>query len=199
MNSFIIKRNYRPDEDELDFRYTGEEIATKKVNIVLLFDTSGSMSNKDEGMQNPKIFELNRVFQKFVKYLETNKQAQSIGDIVIMTFGANEVTVLSSYAPIDKLKKVKFVAIGNTPMCEAIKKAHDGILERKQYYKENEIQHYKPFILVITDGEATDFEKYEKFSKEFKKLANDNLSRVYLQYGEKKQPLKTIKIGRAHV
>ncbi|NCS25039.1 MAG: ABC transporter [Microcystis aeruginosa BS13-02] len=35
-------------------------------------------------------------------------------------------------------------------------------------------------------------EKKPNIAQEFKKLADDNLSRVYLQYGDKKQPLKTI-------
>ena len=193
MNPLIIKRHYHSDDDQLDFRSTGEEISTKKVNMVLLFDTSHSMADKDTGMQNSKIFELNRVFQKFVKLLETNKTARSMGDIVIMTFGANDVSVVSSYDPIEKLKKIKFVPIGNTPMCEAIKKAHEGIIERRQYYKDNEIQNYKPFIIVLTDGEATDFDKHEKFAKEFKKSATDKKFKFYPFYLGAGQKLAALK------
>jgi uncharacterized protein YegL len=175
------------------FTSFAEEISTKKVNIVMLFDTSYSMADKDTGMQNSKIFELNRVFQKFVKLLETNKTARSMGDIVIMTFGANDVSVVSSYDPIEKLKKIKFVPIGNTPMCEAIKKAHEGIIERRQYYKDNEIQNYKPFIIVLTDGEATDFDKHEKFAKEFKKSATDKKFKFYPFYLGAGQKLAALK------
>jgi uncharacterized protein YegL len=193
MNPLMIKRHYHSDDDQLDFRSTGEEISTKKVNMVLLFDTSHSMADKDVGMQNSKIFELNRVFQKFVKLLETNKTARSIGDIVIMTFGANDVSVVSSYDPIEKLKKIKFVPIGNTPMCEAIKKAHEGIIERRQYYKDNEIQNYKPVIIVVTDGEANDYEKHEKFAKEFKKSATDRKFKFYPFYLGAGQKLASLK------
>jgi uncharacterized protein YegL len=179
--------------EDLLLNFDGAEISTKKVNIVLLFDTSYSMADKDTGMQNSKIFELNRVFQKFVKFLETNKTAQSMCDIVVMTFGANKVNVVSSYDPIEKLKKNKFSAVGNSLMCEAIKKAHEGIFERRQYYKDNEIQNYKPFIIVVTDGEATDFDKHEKFAKEFKKSATDRKFKFYPFYLGAGQKLAALK------
>ena len=63
------------------------------------------------------------------------------------------------FKPAMEYQAPKLVAEGLTALNEAIDTALDVLEERKDLYKQNGINYYRPWLFVLTDGEATDEER----------------------------------------
>jgi uncharacterized protein YegL len=127
---------------------------SRKVPMCLLVDTSGSMSNKD-GSTKPKIDELNNNMKGLIDYIRNDSKASRICDLSIISFGGS-VNVVSGYSSIDSVQFSPLSANGNTPMGEAVSKAIEMLKIRRNYYRNNGIEHYKPILLIMSDGNPTD-------------------------------------------
>ena len=142
--------------DDLDFGdfsapSTG---ATRKVPICLVLDYSGSMRFPD-GTRSPKIDELNRNIDAFLDYVRNDPKAAKICDLCIITMG-DAVRIVSRYTTVDRIHFQHLAASGQTPLGTAMTKAVELLKERRQYYRDNDIEHYKPILMVMTDGDPTD-------------------------------------------
>lgn len=126
----------------------------RKVPICLLLDVSGSMSNIDGGSK-PKIEEINDNVKTFLEFVRNDARASKISEICIITFGGI-VKVVQDYSNISNIGIPKFIAYGGTPLGEAVDKAVELLSTRRQYYKDNNIEHFKPILLLMSDGEPTD-------------------------------------------
>ena len=140
--------------DELDFGEFSEKTikVSRKVPICLVLDDSGSMAGD-------KIKELNKNIEEFLSYIRGDSKASRIADVAIITFG-DTVKIKSGYQNIDNIKFMGLYAGGKTPMGGAVKKAIELLKERRNYYRTNDIEHYKPIMLLMSDGEPTDEYKY---------------------------------------
>jgi uncharacterized protein YegL len=117
---------------------------------VLLLDTSGSMEGE-------KIQELNRALVQFKEQTMQDPLARVRMDLAVVTFGG--ITQLTqNFCSIEDFEITPLMARGGTPLGEAILKAVDMIEERKQQYKQQGIDYYRPWLFVITDGAPTDME-----------------------------------------
>lgn len=114
---------------------------------ILLLDISGSMSGSP-------IDELNAGLQAFQQALSQDTLAMQRIEIAIITFGP--VSVQQEFITAGKFTPPKLSASGDTPMGSAINTALDKIQDRKQVYKNNGIQYYRPWVFLITDGSPTD-------------------------------------------
>ena len=119
--------------------------------VVLLLDTSISMSGQP-------IEELNRGILVFKEDLLRDTQASLSVEVAIVTFGP--VQLMQDFVTIDRFQPPILEARGKTPMGEGIEYAIDLLEARKQTYKENGIQYYRPWIFMITDGAPTDSWSY---------------------------------------
>lgn len=136
----------------LDFNAVNDvEISsTRKIPICLVLDTSGSMTKGNN------IRTLNENLQGFLDFVRSNSKSRRIADISIVVMGGG-VEVFTEYQSIENIRLDKpFEAHGNTPMGEAMNVALDLLLDRREYYRNNEIEHYKPIILLMSDGFPTD-------------------------------------------
>ena len=66
------------------------------------------------------------------------------------------VRVISRYTTVDRIHFGHFSAGGGTPLGTAMATAVDLLTERRQFYRDNDIEHYKPILMVMTDGDPTD-------------------------------------------
>lgn len=142
--------------EDLDFGDFSAPAAgsTRKVPICLVLDCSGSMRYPD-GTRLPKIDELNQNIDAFLEYVRNDPKASKICDLCIITMG-DAVRVVSRYTTVDRIHFGHFSAGGGTPLGTAMTKAVELLIERRQYYRDNDIEHYKPILMVMTDGDPTD-------------------------------------------
>lgn len=146
-------------------------IISRKVPICLLLDCSGSMSRAD-GTKEAKIDELNKNVTNFINYVKKDPRASKICDLCIISFNTY-VTVECGYSPIENVTPPHLKANGLTALGHAIEKAIELLEIRRQYYRDNNIEHFKPIMLIMTDGEPTEEKEYylrvaDKFSERVK-------------------------------
>jgi len=129
--------------------------------VALLLDTSGSMSGQP-------IAELNTGLQELARDLKADPLAALRVELAVIPFGgtpgaidvrANPATPFDANEPfvgVDAFQAPALAASGLTPMCAALRLAVDLLRQRKALYKANAVDYYRPWILLITDGEPTD-------------------------------------------
>jgi uncharacterized protein YegL len=115
---------------------------------VLVLDTSGSMAGE-------KIAALNEGLKLFQNEVSKDELASKRVDLAIVTFG-DSCTLQRDFSLITEQEAPQLVAGGKTPMGEALLMATNLVEERKQQYKSQGIDYYRPWIFLITDGEPTD-------------------------------------------
>jgi uncharacterized protein YegL len=115
--------------------------------VILLLDTSMSMDGEP-------IQSLMRGVRVFKEEVHRDTKASLSVEVAIISFGP--VQLLQDFVTVEEFIPPALVAEGFTPMGEAIDYAIDQLEHRKEIYKENGIQYYRPWIFLITDGAPTD-------------------------------------------
>jgi uncharacterized protein YegL len=113
---------------------------------VLLLDTSGSM-------QGAPINALNEGLRSFKDDLINNSLASRRVEVAVITFDYN-VKIVQGFVTADQFQLPMLTAQGPTHTGAAIHKALDIIQSRKAQYRANGVAYYRPWIFMITDGEA---------------------------------------------
>ena len=121
-----------------------------RIPICIALDVSGSMDGK-------KIDELNRGVNIFLKTIFEDEITRYSADIAILTFGGTVEKVLD-FGAVEDIKLPKFLARGGTPMGEAVLEALDMLEDRKKQYQKNAVTYWQPWLVLMTDGAATDGE-----------------------------------------
>jgi uncharacterized protein YegL len=120
---------------------------TSRVAISLCLDASGSMSGAP-------IQELNAGVTSFYEAINQDEIAKFSAEISIVTFGpVQKETDFQTVATQPNPPILR--ATGNTPLGEAVKLSLDLLDERKQAYKDNGIDYYQPWLVLMTDGQPT--------------------------------------------
>jgi uncharacterized protein YegL len=114
---------------------------------LLLLDTSGSMGGAP-------IRELNAGLQAFREELSQDSLAMKRVEIAIVTFGP--VKVESDFQAVDSWQPPHLTASGDTPMGAAIVKGLEMLRQRKDQYRKNAIEVFRPWVFLMTDGGPTD-------------------------------------------
>ena len=133
---------------------------------ILILDTSGSM------MVNDKIRRLNEGIRLFKDEIGKDELARKRLDLAVISFG-QRVNVIRDFTSIDEFEPEELVADGLTPMGEAIKTAAKMLDRRKEEYKKEGIDYYRPWIFLITDGEPTDMNEGDELWNEVTSIVHD--------------------------
>lgn len=128
-------------EDAVEFAENPEP----RCPCVLLLDTSGSMNGAP-------IDALNKGLQTFKEELNRDNLAKKRVEIAIVTFNF-EVNVAQDFVTADQFEPPTLIAQGLTHMGAAIHTGLDMIEARKEQYRTNGVNYYRPWVFLITDGE----------------------------------------------
>ncbi|MDD3407806.1 MAG: VWA domain-containing protein, partial [Methanomicrobium sp.] len=87
--------------------------------------------------------------------LEKDELARKRVDVSVITFGSR-VEICHEFTSVEDFNPPTLIADGLTPMGDAILKTLEVLEKRKEDYKKEGIDYYRPWIFLITDGEPTD-------------------------------------------
>lgn len=130
-----------------------EENPNPRLACVLALDTSASM-NAAEGGQS-RIDALNDGFELFCQEVAADEIACKRVEVAVITFGAS-AHVAMDFTEARDLQPQRFGASGSTPMGAALNLAADELTRQKQAYKSADLNYFRPWLFVITDGQPTD-------------------------------------------
>ena len=126
--------------DESNMQYTGETtwVDGKQYNIV-----TGGISKMDL---------LNEGLRDFYNEICEDETTSQRLEICIITFNDYVKCVQEPALP-DNIVIPQLDGEGNTALADAVNEAIDKVEARKQWYKDTEQPYYRPWIILMTDGE----------------------------------------------
>ena len=120
-----------------------------RVAICLCIDTSFSM------IEENRIKHVNNSVRKFIEDSKNDEYAVDAIDLCIVTFGGKP-EVVQPFANVSKINFKDLSPGGDTPLAQAVNMAMNAIKERRNQYSAHGITSYKPWLIIMSDGEATD-------------------------------------------
>jgi len=103
-------------------------------------------------MQGEKIDALNAGLRTLKDCLMDDQLAVKRVELAVVTFDSN-VNVVHDFVTADNFNPPTLTTTGMTHMGSGIQKALDMLKERKAVYKANGVAYYRPWVMMITDGE----------------------------------------------
>ena len=130
---------------KFDFSAEAAENYEQKCLCVLVLDTSGSMLGEP-------IKELNKGLQDFYEEIYNDETTSQRLELAIITFDSKS-TLIQEPALIENIAIPELKASGSTVMVTAVRDAIRLVNERKNWYKATGQKYYRPWIILMTDGE----------------------------------------------
>lgn len=123
--------------------------------VVLVLDCSSSMVQERPGENTPPLIALDAGLDTLVSELHNDPLAKRRVEVSFVTYGSmvNEAT---PFTTVDSLVLPQLEPMGATSTAAALDKALDALEERKSTYKQNGVQYFRPWVMLISDGLATD-------------------------------------------
>jgi uncharacterized protein YegL len=148
----------------------------QKCPVVLLLDTSGSMAGL-------AIDELNKALTQIKEDILNDTMLSNRLEVGIVAFDDDARVE----RPIDLISPDTDLPIlnigGVTNLVAGMNKAIELVTERKNFYKSNGEQYYRPFIVLFTDGAPTNTpEEIEELDQNIQKLSDEKRF-IFLPFG----------------
>jgi len=148
----------------------------QKCPVVLLLDTSGSMAGTP-------IDELNKALIKIKEDILNDTMLSNRLEVGIVAFDDDARVE----RPIDLISPDTDLPIlnigGVTNLVAGMNKAIELVTDRKNFYKSNGEQYYRPFIVLFTDGAPTNTpEEIEQLDQTIQKLSDEKRF-IFLPFG----------------
>ena len=151
-----INSSSSDDKNKVEDEVTVDDLndnPTTRVPVVLCLDVSASMTIDN------RIDQLNRGVQEFFRSVSEDHIARYSAEICIVTFGSEAQKLIDfNYADRQKaaFAKMTLQAKGNTAMGAAVEMSLSLLDARKKEYQEKGIDYWQPWLVLMTDGQATD-------------------------------------------
>jgi uncharacterized protein YegL len=120
----------------------------QKCLCVLVLDVSGSMSGTP-------IAELNRGLQDFYNEISADDSTSQKLEVSLITF-SHIVTTVQEPSLVEGFTMPALNANGSTAIVNAVNEAIQKVQARKDWYKSTGQNYYRPWIILMTDGEPDD-------------------------------------------
>lgn len=126
-----------------------------RLPMVLVLDCSDSMTDVRPGEERSPLEALNGGLDRLVTALHSDPLARKRAEVSFIAYGT-EAAEPTPFTTVDDLILPELQGMGVTSSGAALTKALDSIEARKQEYKTGGVQYFKPLILWVSDGLATD-------------------------------------------
>ncbi|ETK11245.1 hypothetical protein T231_00965 [Tannerella sp. oral taxon BU063 isolate Cell 6/7/9] len=146
-----------------DFSHEVAQNGADKCFCILVLDTSGSMYGEP-------ITELNNGLKQFQSDILNDTDALTKLEVSIITFGST-VQQIQAPAAIDRFEMPHLTANGTTPMISAIDEAIVLAEDRKNWYKDQGLGYYRPWIVLMTDGEPDEISEVSDMAAKLRDLS----------------------------
>ena len=166
-----------------DFSAESAENFEQKCLCVLVLDVSGSMRGEP-------IKELNNGLQDFYNEIMADETTSQRLEVSIMTFN-HAVQTLQEPALIENVTIPTLTAYGSTAMVDAVNEAIDKVEARKKWYKDTNQPYYRPWIILMTDGEPDDGQDVYGLAKRIENDVKDK-HYVFMSVGIEGANMKTL-------
>ena len=137
----------------------------QKCLCVLVLDVSGSMRGKP-------IEELNKGLKDFYEDISQNETTSQRLELALIKF-CDTVEIVQEPSLIEAISMPALQAWGSTKMVKAVNEAIDLVEARKKWYKETNQPYYRPWIILMTDGEPDEEENVAELANRIKQDSAD--------------------------
>ena len=124
--------------------------AASRVPICLCVDASYSM------LLEQRIQKVNEGIRTAIQSFRENDIVADAIDLCVISFGGESAKIEIPFQTAAQVEYHDIIASGQTPMGQAVALALKAIDERLEQYKDYGVTKFKPWLILISDGEATD-------------------------------------------
>lgn len=117
----------------------------QKCPCVLVLDVSGSMSGEP-------IEQLNEGLKEFQREVRNDETASDRLEISIVTFGS-DIEEVQSFSLLENFDMPELRINGSTRLVDGVREGIRLVEKRKKWYKDTGQTYYRPYVILMTDGE----------------------------------------------
>ena len=132
-------------------------------------------------MRGQRILELNKSLQDFYNIISFDETTSQRRELAVVTFG-DSVNVVQSPSLISDIQLPELMADGDMTLVDAVDEAIDIVNNRKKWYKSTGQPYYRPWIILITDGEPNEGMDVSALASKIKKDTSEK-KYVFLSIG----------------
>ena len=148
----------------------------QKCLCVLVLDTSGSMN------ANNAIDQLNQGLQTFKAQTMQDEVTCDHLEVAIVSFNS-DVKLELPPTPISEAEMPTLKASGKTQLVKAIAEAQKIVEDRKSYYRAYGLCYYRPWIVVMTDGDPDSDQDVDAMATQIQQAVVANKKFVFVPIG----------------
>ena len=155
-----------------------------KCLCVLVLDVSGSMNGEP-------INELNEGLKTFKKTVGADPNAKRRLEVSVITFESSVKTEMESTL-FEKIEEFPILNVGgSTKLVDGVNEAIKKVKERKTYYKKSGQKYYRPWIVLMTDGEPDSDQNVTALAEEVK-TGEEEKHFIFFAVGVQNANMKTL-------
>jgi uncharacterized protein YegL len=166
-----------------DFAGTAPVNHEQKCPCVLVLDVSGSMSGEP-------IKQLNEGLKEFQKEILNDETATSRLEISIVTFGS-EINEVQSFSLLEHFNMPQLLINGSTRLVDGVREGIRLVESRKKWYKDTGQTYYRPYVVLMTDGNPDGGQDVNGLSAEIR-LGVDNKKFNFWAFGVEGADMKML-------